>query len=168
MLLPECAASMTGVPVPSIRICVCPAGLVGAGDAWADSIGAEPDARMQATAIKVKARDRDERPNSERFMLTREWGRQTYREPESTARTNGESPSGSQHDSSSSMASLCKTLSLSDLDWKLPRGDEMQPIVTRDGPALKQFLDEIDANPNFYSQAGHGRDLGSGAGFLQQ
>ena len=64
MLVPECAASMIGVPVPSISICECGAG----GDAWEKTRGAEVNATKKTHVLKLKARQRERGANSERFM----------------------------------------------------------------------------------------------------
>src|SRR5438105_6023634 len=69
MLVPECVASMIGVPVPSIRICACRAGGDGTGDAWANSGGAEVNDTIRAGALTVSARHSGERANDEQLML---------------------------------------------------------------------------------------------------
>jgi hypothetical protein len=58
MLVPEWAASMIGVPVPSIRICERVAGGDATGDAWARSRGAEVNATIRTAALKIKVRHR--------------------------------------------------------------------------------------------------------------
>jgi hypothetical protein len=58
MLVPECVASMIGVPVPSIRICERVASGEATGAAWAKTRGAEVDATIRTTVLKTKVRHR--------------------------------------------------------------------------------------------------------------
>jgi hypothetical protein len=88
MLLPECAASMTGVPVPSIRICACAAADGVTLDTWASNTGAEcDDATMNIEAMRAGVRGWEKRAKDQRFMWAREWGRQTYPELNGNARS---------------------------------------------------------------------------------